>query len=1571
MVCNKSSIVDRVSAHDTLVRIRRQDPDFTDPSKTLRNKFKSKQAKQNLADTATWRFEPHELSLALRQVVEEEMGNAGVARALIDLGADVNTVKHVHRSKLGGSRIESVPINYAKIAASHNNVDMVYLFATIPVSPANLVEALEQAIEQNIPRIVLAMLQLGVNWNSRGESILAKAIKSQNPTLVKYLLRSRSTTLGNLLTKSLPVAVEQGHIEIITLLVTYGAHTTPEDVSALRTAVQLQRTDSVLAIMKGVESSGGSDVASSVIRDAFSTSSTLAVDEQRLLIDILLCAGAKGDPVARVLLQVVRAHHRSIAKLLIKHGANLCFKNAKALRVAVASKDVDMLSTLLLGKVPKEVASSVVDEIPHMCSDERTYSLLSLLIAKGANGGPLNRALVQAVQRGCNKTLGLLLDHQVDVNIESCQPLRIAVTESNVTLLTLLLTKGRPHPGAMQGLLPLIPQSPLSVKLAMVESIINASGQHKVDVAVLNELLLDALRRPSQDEIEQSLIPLVNLLTTAGASVDVQRGKCFRLAAETGSLRLLELLIATNLVASIIEIGRTSRKIRLSAWQILYEPGIKQRHIKATILLQAGIGQEGLDKALLKEMGGKRDSDVIKLLLDHKASCDYDGGESLELAIHSHDDDILEQLVARCPKHRTIQAKVHKASAITQAQVRLRCLSALIRGGATGEPVSEALVQEEEIPRHRDPRIIRFLVDHGAKVDYLNGKAIKFVASAPLGVDILSILLSATAAPAVIATLVPLVLSHPQHIRIPLLQVLLDYGAHGISLDEAPVSMVSQGTTAQATIDLLLEHGASVNHERAQAVKIAARAKSYSILDYLIKQNPNTEFLEEAIPLAMQLPSPPSASTFANRLFTVRFLTRTLTNPVIASAALIQAVREEDNELIEYLIKCGANPNSEDGRSVVIATQKLNIRSLRHLFRSKTKPTSAACSRAFAAMPTDDGRWRTQDHLTQGIDMILILGGAAGAAVDQTFLSAIKSPQELANRFVRLVQDHQTPLNVDFEGGKCLYIATRKARVDVVTYLLQRVPNESTLRAAFLSIFESQAEEQVLIRMAREFFACALAGTKTYFQHNELPDDALYQVLHRHSDKPSLLEELFANGSGSESRFPWKFSDSYGDEHASPLLWLLCQGNEGLDVHLVDILLKHGADPNFRTSESRISPLTIAASSGRAEIVSNLLQAGADPGVHDGTDRSPLEYATMAGDIQSMKYIIQRKINGSEVLTDELLDESLHVAARNLDFAASKLLLEHNFRADLPGPIHAGGRTALGEACRMGDATADSFQLKKVLGLLCKTTTDLKFRIHGKSRVLLALDNASPTRMATALLASHRAIREDLNEGFNIFSKGSYRYSLTAYVRHFRCMETPAHRSHDFTERCCARDGCDAPELERLLHAYGSAEAEQRKEDERLKQRQEERAADRRAMEEDAAAEVRAIESRARAESLAQQRLAEAEASQAEAGRRREEEEYNIRRARECEAHDQKERREQKRNLRAEATLRERKNIQVDQKKRESNLRKELIREERKLIEERKGLADSMAGMFREAQHAGVSKIGAGRILGEIEDMGD
>lgn len=1229
----ESSLVDKADAHDILVRIRRQEPKV----RGFTTLFQSKKSKQNAADSRTWTFKSHELSQALREVIQE-IGNVGVANELISMGANVNDFT----SKVKGSRATSIPINYAQIAVDRNNAEMLSLLATSGISPSNLVEALGRSVEQNLSHMVTILLQHGIDPNAGNGSIFTSAITSQNPVLVKLLLRSRQEIRKDLLTRNLPIAVEHGQIEIVSLLVAYGADPGFENASALRRAVKAQRIDLTLAIFKGVESSLSSRIATSVIGEAFSATSPIPDDQQLLLLEILLIAGASGDAVAQILAPIVRAGQKSIAKLLVKYHVNLQFNNAEALRIALSANNLGMLSTLLLGKIGEEVASSLVDEIPHTCIEDQIHSILLLLIRKGAKGPPLSRALMYAVRRKSVQSINLLLDHGASVVFDDSQPLQMAATGGDIQILNLLLGKGQPPARSMQVVLPVIAEFPLHLRFEMTKSIINAAGPNGIPAFVLDDALLSALDRPS-DEFHQFLIPLVEILITAGARVDYKQGTFFRLAAGFGSMELLELLIhntsqpaslspavrvcmkmedlkkrrkfieilvehgakglevnqalidaveerltdivlmklllrkadldylngramltamrynSVEAVKTLVESGTLSRKTCLDAVQVLFEPETSQRQEKLSLLLHADIGQQGLDHALIREISGKRDGKVVEMLLDHKASCEHDRGKSLELAIHYQDDKILKQLVAKGPDRRIVEAMVPKAMELNSVHSRRTCISLLLEGGLTSECISSALVKEVETPEYRDHQLIRLLVENGANIDYLDARAIKFAVSSPLDTVVLQILVTGIAASTIVAALVPLAMKHHQKHRMPLLQVLLDNGARGTHISAALVTAVSEGAEAQPTIDLLLDYDASVNENEAEAVKVAALAGSSSILKSLLGRNPNPAYFDGAIKLAMQSLSSNPAMRAHDRLQCVQLLTQS--NPANSraiSAALLQAVQEEDYPLIEHLSKIGADPNFRDGESVIIATRQLNTRTLHFLGKSKIKPTKQSCCRAFSVLPHDEDRWRNESEVICYFDSILILAGVTGPAVDQTFLSAIQSSHTHAAKFISMVLKRKTALDVNFQRGGSLCVAVRRALFTVVDYLLLQGPDANTLHAAFMAIFESDVEEQVLITLAQKFFDHSNGANDVYFRHNEPAENALYQTLHRHGDKPSLLQMLLVNGCGIDSQFSWTFDDSIGTEDTSALLWLLCQGNQSINSVTVDILLERG-----------------------------------------------------------------------------------------------------------------------------------------------------------------------------------------------------------------------------------------------------------------------------------------------------------------------------------------------------------------------------------------------------------------------------
>lgn len=458
-----------------------------------------------------------------------------------------------------------------------------------------------------------------------------------------------------------------------------------------------------------------------------------------------------------------------------------------------------------------------------------------------------------------------------------------------------------------------------------------------------------------------------------------------------------------------------------------------------------------------------------------------------------------------------------------------------------------------------------------------------------------------------------------------------------------------------------------------------------------------------------------------------------------------------------------------------------------------------------------------------------------------------------------------------------------------------------------------------------------------------------------------------------------------------------------------------------------MTPLIMAGHLKQPDIQVQLLDAGALVDVQDTMNRTALQHAVLA-----------ENMAGIEVLLDhqaEIDDESLHLAAKLLRLPIVKLLLNRGALAMSRGAASCEGRIPLAELCRNAELRGNPPQLRKTIKHLCTATKDLRVcTADGKSLIYQALDNDCAHKMTTALFASCISLEGELNDEYNIYSRGSRRYSPTAYVRHFKCLEPLGYRCLDFSQQCCNHDTCPAPHLEKLLRSYhckdrfwddqagtnqpkgfcnppqaitiaikevearrlaserlaranaeenarreriaakrkaeteqmererdAAAEAERKRADtaaaaerQRKRQHAEEEA---RAIEWRAAAERRAIEAVTNAE-IEQKRLTAAvEADEEEARHRRERALRQEEMALEAENDRQKNR-----------ILKERSNIQVDQKKRESDYQKQVMKEERALLGDKRRLVDSGTRMLKEAAISGVSKQSMGRILGEIED---
>ena len=1230
----QASVIDRSHAHDILVRSRTGHPKYKDPSAGLGGLLKSKKYKQKASDDQNWVFNKEAL----------ESGHVGVAEVLIDLGADVNFRTAVAKRKLHRNDVRSVPTNHIKIAASTSNIDMVRLLASHGASSTNQAEALDTAVKQNLPGVEETLLKYDADPNSIGGTIFQSAITTQKPAIVKLLLRAPKGVSQSLLNACLPTAVEQGQVEIVSLLVLYGADVNDDHALALRKAVQSQRGDLLLATMKGNPSSQSVSLA---FEDAFLPNSPIGIEDKYLLLDILLCGGANGNPVAEVLIRVVRAGHCGIARMLIAHGASLDFKRAAALKQAVIAQNVRMLNTLSLGRISSACATDVFTEIPQPFVERQTKNLMSPLISKGAKGIPLDKALVSAVQQKLEDVTVLLLDHKASADYNDAQALQIAATAGDIDTVILILSKGKPQPQSMRYVLPLIPPGPPRLRYDMTKSIIDAASPAGIPTPLLDVALMEAVDTQSL----QIDLDLVNLVIVAGADVNCLGGKSFQTAAKRGSIELLELLVRSapqpsslssavpvamrladsalrmrfmvtlldhgahgpavaqtlteaigekpldedlvlylvkkanvdhhqgqalcnavkcankKIVASVIDLGHPNHQSRLAALSIVLEPATEDRLAKLDLLLRAGIDQEGLDKALVQEISNESNSEikVIEMLLNREASCNYDRGKSLELAVRSRNNQVLRCLVSSKCDSPILAKLLPLAMHNVDPNTRHACMALLLSGGAKGDQVSRALVHEICSSQECNPQLVKLLIDHGARVDYSEGQAIKNAVSKPMMNEVLKLLFEGQGASTVLVLLIPLAMNHAQETRLQILQMLLEKGARGAQVHVALIEAVKQGPHAQPTIDMLLQYNASVDYQNGEVIKIAAAAGHSSILDCLLQRNPNSEHLPEALRLAMQTPAVQSGVNIPVRLKSVRLLTRAgVANSEVIHQALIQAIIQKDHALVDHLIRSGADPNFQSGECVITATKQVDIESL--ILLARAKPSPAVFSAAFAAKSTSVDRWRSKPELLLNIDKILLDGGAIGPAVDQVFLTALKSSDSACNQFVDMVSARPSLLNVNYDDGKCLCTAVRKNLYELVTTLLNHRPNQRTLCSAFMAIFESHASEEHLISLSKLFFERSKSRKHLYFGQDDDPlTSPLYQTLHRHSDKPLLLKHLLDSGCPPDSRFLWEFSSDFGAEETSPLLWLLCQAqaDQQTDKRTVDILLVRGGGYNL------------------------------------------------------------------------------------------------------------------------------------------------------------------------------------------------------------------------------------------------------------------------------------------------------------------------------------------------------------------------------------------------------------------------
>ena len=806
-------------------------------------------------------------------------------------------------------------------------------------------------------------------------------------------------------------------------------------------------------------------------------------------MSLLISKGATGIPLDKALVSAVEKKPESITTLLLDHKASADYNDVQALQIAASAGDLEVFNLILNKGKPQPRSMRFI--FPLVAPDplRLRYDMMKSIIEVASTAGIptplLDGALVKVVDSQSPEIdldlINLIIVAGANVNYLGGKPFQTAAKRGSIELLELLV-RNAAQPSSLSSAVPIAMRLVEPVLRRKLMAILLDHGAQGPAVA---QALTEAVGEKSLDEdLILNLVPK--------ADVNHRHGRALCKAIKSANKKV---------VAGLIDLGHPNHESRLAALQVTLEPPTGDRLAKLDLLLRAGIDQEGLDRALVQEISNGTNSDVnvIKMLLNRDASCNYDEGKSLQLAVSSKNSQVLRYLVSSKCDSGIMAKMLPLAMQNTNSNTRYACMALLLSGGAKGDEISRALVHAICESQGQDPRLVELLIRHGARVDYSEGKAIKHAVSTFIDNGVLELLLGGDGASLVLASLVPLAMSHTQRTRLRILQLLLEKGAQG-----AQVHLVSEAGAICTTDHRHTIEKASVDYQSGEAVRIAAAGGHSSLLDCLLQRSPNPVNLPEALRLAMQTPAVQSKTNEPVRIKSVRLLTHagvTRSEPI--HNALIQAVSEKDHTLIEHLVRSGGDPNFRRGKCVIIATEQADIESLILLVSSS--PSPAVFSAAFAAKSTSHDRWRSDPKMQLDIDKILIDGGAAGPAVDQTFSSALKLNDPVCNQFGDFVSARPSSLDVDFEDGKCLCRATRRDMYDLVQILLAQNPNQRTLYFAFLAIFESDASEEHLINLSKLFLERPPSGNQLYSGGEDPLTSPLYQTLHRHSDKPMLL----------------------------------------------------------------------------------------------------------------------------------------------------------------------------------------------------------------------------------------------------------------------------------------------------------------------------------------------------------------------------------------------------------------------------------------------------------------------------------
>ncbi|KAK5628406.1 hypothetical protein RRF57_004121 [Xylaria bambusicola] len=1170
----------------------------------------------------------------LAHVVDQ--GSPGVAEALITklnlLGGNLNLVQKSRTSLL--SRRKSLDLSersrILQIAVENKQLEMVEVL--LPFADAlSLDTSLPVAMRNGSNAIAELLVRYGAaaSQTANGQDEFRRACANDGQSqLVGMILTSEGRPKESWVSQCMVEAARAGCLDNVMHLSQSTADGNCDRAAAVKAAIGLARRDIVLTILLGnrpPRKPGINEAFEQLMRQQ-----NINPNEKLALTEILLCAGADGEPVAKALIHASATYFLEMVNLLICYGASIEYQGAVALRKAVSKGKVDLIKIMLNGTVemaPK-YASECVELLPKDIRFEDRRFLLATFLSRGATGTPLDEALIDSAEAGDTETVKLLVtppsrsdeiqsaqhaspavgfrrSHTASTDYKGALALQIAVKKGHMAIASAILTHKPPSQVALAQVYPSIWNLPRPERYQLSELFLRAGLSGPCVHSALEHIISEQSSR--RDE------KLVSLLLRYGADVNINEGHCIVAAISQTEVNLLEMLLKGKPTAHTISraVPRAMEVSDSSTRSLIIDMLLATDTIKGTVEIS-----KALDTAMSINPTDKR---LIRALLQQgNADVNINGGSTVEHAAQHSDPEILEIILGLGrPDDNSIDKALKSLWKLSASVAKTHKLETLLRRTKSNHTVSSVLIEEVKallkIPSsERNFTSLKLLLSKGADVNACKGEALS-CAVAGSSMQIVEILLTASPSPTTLAWVMP----HALRIldlmdRLTFAQKILDAGMPPSEANRALIFSVQKHPNDIPLINALVIHADTSD---GLALIEAVKNESQDIVELLLdKKSFTSDILNKGFTTAIKTNDKKKRTLLCNSLLGAG------ASGEVVSNALLAAASDGDLEFGAILVRNGGSIKHKGGQAIVEAAKSGAVEVLEMLLAGNPEVPQNTLQRAFQGA-TQVGNLQKRAEIFKRLLQL----GVSGEVVDIQLVSAVRYGDE-GKDLVRLLLKHGA--SPDYSDGEAVEKAVRSAFLGNLELLLgisvndgnseEQQPSSQTLARGldaagisteirdlqssigfsrqvnrllipFILLFIGLLTKRSLKRDCQTLIDATSALTVTLF-------DELLGCCVSSEDASLVFGKVFSNSDPSlwTSERGLKIATSLlkkgaeGDGVGSALVAVLKQNDaahHSLATTFGALLLKHGADVNYNHGEA----LQLAAGQGNVELLARLL----------------------------------------------------------------------------------------------------------------------------------------------------------------------------------------------------------------------------------------------------------------------------------------------------------------------------------------------------------------------------------------------